>query len=61
MAGSLLHKGGCFSELEYDILALTETHDTGSLQPSKTFVTGNIAPKDDPYAGVAILMAQRIK
>ena len=48
------------SELGYDILALTETHDTGSLRPSKTFVTGDIAPKDDSYAGVAILMSQRI-
>ena len=48
------------SELGYGILALTETHDTGSLRPSKTFVTGAIAPKDDPYAGVAILMSQRI-
>ena len=48
------------SELGYDIQALTETHDTGSLRPSKTFVTGDIAPKDDPYAGVAILMSQRI-
>ena len=37
------------SELGYDILALTETHDTGSLRPSKTFVTGDIAPKDDSY------------
>ena len=45
------------SELGYDILALTETHDTGSLRPSKTFVTGDIAPKDDSYAGVAILMS----
>ena len=48
------------SELGYDILPLTETHDTGSLRPSKTFVKGDIAPKDDPYAGVAILMSQRI-
>ena len=29
--------------------ALTETHDTGSVRPSKTFVTGDIAPKDDPW------------
>ena len=48
------------SELGYDILALTETHDTGSLRPSNTFVTGDIAPKDDSYAGVAILLSQRI-
>ena len=48
------------SELGYDILALTEKHDTGSLRPSKTFVTGDIAPKGDPCADVAILMSQRI-
>ena len=48
------------SELGYDILALTDTHDTGSLRPSKTFVTDDIAPNDDPYAGVAILMSQCI-
>ena len=48
------------SELGYDILALPETHDTGSIQPITTFVTVDIAPKDDPYAGVAILMPQRI-
>ena len=48
------------SELGYDILALTEKHDTGSLRTSKTFVTGDIAPKDDPYDGVAIPMSQCI-
>ena len=46
--------------LSFTQRALTETHDTGSLRPSKTFVTGDIAPKDDSYAGVAILMSQRI-
>ena len=45
--------------LGYDILALTETHDTGRVRPSKTFVTGDIAPIDDPYAGVAILVSHR--
>ena len=48
------------SVLGYDILALTETHGTVRLRPSKAFVTGDIAPKDDPYAFVAILMSQRI-
>ena len=37
------------SELGYDILVLTETHDTGSLRPSKTVVTGDIAPKDGAF------------
>ena len=48
------------SELEYDILALTETHGTVRLRPSKAFMTGDMARKDEPYAGVAILMSQCI-
>ena len=41
--------------LDYDILALTETHDKGNLHPNKHFITGDVAPVGDPYAGVAMI------
>ena len=31
-------------ELGYDVLALTETHDTGRLTPSRRFAVGEPAP-----------------
>ena len=47
------------AQLGYDILALTETHDSGQLRPSKRFLTGDIAPAEDKYAGVAMLLSDR--
>ena len=32
-------------QLDYDILALTETHDSGCLRSTKHFITGDAAPR----------------
>ena len=32
-------------QLGYDILALTETHDSGCLRSTKHFITGDAAPR----------------
>ena len=47
-------------DLEYDALVLTETHDKGSLSSSKHFITADKAPDNDPYAGVAILLSDKL-
>ena len=47
------------AQLGYDILALTETHDSGQLRPTKHFLTGDIAPAEDKYAGLAMLLSDR--
>ena len=47
------------AQLGYDILALTDTHDAGNLRPSKRFMTGDTAPAEDNYAGVAMLLSDR--
>ena len=47
-------------QLGYDILALTETHDSGCLRSTKHFITGDAAPRGDPCAGVAMLLSDRI-
>ena len=49
-----------FRDLEYDALVLTETHDKGSLANSKHFITADQAPENDPYAGVAILLSDKL-
>ena len=46
-------------ELEYDILALTETHDKGTLQKSNNFITGEPAPANDSFSGVALSLSDR--
>ena len=46
-------------QLGYDILALTETHDSGCIRSTKQFITGDTAPRGDPCAGVAMLFSDR--
>ena len=48
------------TELDYDILALTETHDKGNLHPNKHFITGDAVPVGDPYAGVAMIFSDNV-
>ena len=40
-------------QLGYDVLALTETHDTGRLTASRRFVVGQPATAGDSASGVA--------
>ena len=47
-------------ELEYDILGITETHDKGALPASSNFIPAEPAPTNDSFAGVALLLSQRI-
>ena len=47
-------------QLGYDILALTETHDSGCIRSTKHLTTGDTAPRGDPCAGVAMLFSDRI-
>ena len=47
-------------QLGYDILALTETHDSGCIRSTKQFITGDTAPRGNPCAGVAMLLSDRI-
>ena len=47
-------------QLGYDILALTETHDSSCIRSTKHFITGDAAPRGDPCAGVAMLFSDRI-
>ena len=46
-------------ELGYDVLGLTETHDTGRLTASRRFVLGEPAPAGDSASGVALLLSER--
>ena len=48
------------SELKYDILALTETHDKGQLTNNRNFITSEPAPPNDSFSGVALLLSDRI-
>ena len=48
------------AQLGYAILALTETHDKGSLPPHKHCLTGDAAPAGDSYSGVTMLLSNRI-
>ena len=47
-------------ELEYDILALTETHDDGTLKNSRKFIMSEPAPASDKFSGVALLLSDRV-
>jgi len=47
-------------ELNYDALVLTETHDQGKLASSRNFITADPVPESDPYAGVAIMLSERM-
>ena len=47
-------------EMNYDILGLTETHDTGTMHSSSNFIPAEPAPENDRAAGVALLLSQRI-
>ena len=46
-------------ELGYDVLGLTETHDTGRLTANRRFVVGEPAPAGDSASGVALLLSER--
>ena len=48
------------SELGYDILGLTETHDTGSFKKSLSFIPAEPAPENDRASGVALLLSDNI-
>ena len=48
------------SGLCYEILGLTETHDKGSLSANRCLVKGDAAPNEDAYAGVALLLSDRM-
>ena len=47
-------------DLKYDILLLTETHDTGSLKRSRNFIPAEPAPSTDKFSGVALLLSDRV-
>ena len=47
-------------DLDYHLLALTETHDKGTLQRKKDFIYSDIAPQNDPFSGVALLLSNRL-
>ena len=48
------------SELGYDILALTETHDQGTLSSNKNYISSEPAPVNDSYSGTALLLSDRV-
>ena len=47
-------------DLQYDILVLTETHNSGDLNASKNFIQSEQAPTTDSYSGVAMLLSDRV-
>ena len=47
-------------ELNYDILSITETHNSGKLKGNKNFLVSEPAPKNDSYSGVGLLLSDRI-
>ena len=47
-------------ELNYDILALTETHNSGKLKGNKNFLVSDPAPKNDSFSGVGLLLSDRL-
>ena len=47
-------------DLDYNLLALTETHNKGTLQRKKDFICSDIAPQNDPFSGVALLLSNRL-
>ena len=48
------------SELNFDILSLTETHNSGKLKGNKNFLVSDPAPKNDSYSGVGLLLSDRL-
>ena len=48
------------AELGYDILALTETHNQGTLPSNNQFIVSEPAPVNDSYAGTALLLSNRV-
>ena len=60
MGGLSFTQSELCSELGYDVLGLTETHDKGSLSTNRCFIKGDVAPKEDAYAGVALLLSYRM-
>ena len=47
-------------DLKYDVLALTETHDEGTLKGTRNFIPGKPAPETDSFSGVALLLSDRV-
>ena len=47
------------SDLEYDILGITETQYKG-LAPSSSFIPAEPAPENDSYSGVALMLSQSV-
>ena len=47
------------AELDYDVLALTETHDTGKFTSSSRFIVADPVPDTDKAAGVALQLSER--
>ena len=59
--GGLTHTVRQFcSEEQFDILALTETHDRGTLSSSKNFIVSEPAPDNDSYSGTALLLSDKV-
>ena len=48
------------SEMDYDILAFTETHDRGAFPATSNFIPAEPAPEHDRAAGVALLLSGRV-
>ena len=47
-------------ELDYDILAITETHDKGRLGSGRNYIPSDPVPSDDSFAGVAISLSNKV-
>ena len=47
-------------ELDYDILALSETHDKGTLNVNRNYISSDPVPNDDSFSGVALLLSDRV-
>ena len=46
-------------DLNYDVMVLTETHDKG-MKNTRNLITAEPASETDPYAGVAIMLSNRM-
>ena len=42
------------------VTTIVETHDKGTLQRKKDFICSDIAPQNDPFSGVALLLSNRL-
>ena len=49
-----------WSEMNYDVLGLTETHDKGTFESSLDFIPAEPVPENDPAAGVALMLSKRV-